>query len=123
MVTPPDTVVEAGNTLYLVCVGLGSPQPTVSWEREGEPLDQFNNSNVFIYEEVSVMQGLLFVQSILEVCSVPEDATGYFNCSVENAFSFDFSTFLVTVEPTRSECVCVGLGYYWNPIQFLCLFS
>ena len=83
MISPGNSTVVAGSTLLLTCVGFGDPRPSVTWSTGGGQLS--NNSRVTIYEELVTENGVDFVQSILEICSVQETDGGQYSCTVGNA--------------------------------------
>ena len=59
---------EAGSAILFPCVGFGDPTPSVTWSTGGVQLS--NNSRITVYEELVTEDGVEFVQSALEICSV-----------------------------------------------------
>ena len=86
--------------MVTVCVGIGFPQPSISWSLNGTILK--SSSRVTIYEEVIEESGLTFVQSFLEVCSVDFMDAGLYQCTVANEVASASSNFTLTVN--RIEC-------------------
>ena len=102
VVAPETTDVDAGNTVLFTCVALGDSLPSITWSRQnGSVLD--NDTGVTIYEELVSEGGLIFVQSILEVCSVEELDSGNYSCSADNDFGSDTSTFELTVSAEGNQ--------------------
>ena len=89
------TNVDAGNTIVAVCVAYGDPNPSITWNRGGTVLS--NDSRVTIYEEIVTENGVMFVQSIIEVCSAEVSDAGQYNCFAENAFGNDTAVIELTV--------------------------
>ena len=85
---------DVGSTVLLACVGFGDPIPSVTWITEDGLLS--NNSRITIYESLVTEDGVDFVQSIVEICSVEEADGLEYTCNVRNALgnasvSFDLS--------------------------------
>ena len=83
VISPRNSTVEAGSTTILTCVGFGNPTPYITWRRGTTELS--NGSRTTIYEELVTENGVNFVQSILEICSVGEADDGQYSCTVSNA--------------------------------------
>ena len=94
LISPGNATVSNGNTVILNCLGSGNPAPTVTWKRGAA--QQSNSSAITIYtERVTVVQGLSFVQSILEICSVGTTTDGQFSCSVSNSLGITTASAIV----------------------------
>jgi len=89
------TSVGVGNTITFVCVAYGIPDPSISWNRGDTTLS--NGSQIFIYEVLLVQDGVKYVQSIIELCSVEEEDTGQYSCFAENTIGNGTATFMLTV--------------------------
>ena len=87
------TIAEAGETVVLVCVGIGNP--SITWSKDGQVL--YNTSTLSIYEEDLLQGGRLFKQSFLQLCSLQPSDSGNYTCSVSNDFSSDSSSIDLTV--------------------------
>ena len=74
---------EAGSTVLLACVGFGDPSPSVTWNTEDDCLG--NSSRITAYEELVTENGINFVQSTLEICSVEEADEREYSCNARNA--------------------------------------
>ena len=97
MIRPNQTIaVDAGNTITFVCVASGDPNPSISWNRGNTVLN--NDSHITIYEELVTENGVIFVQSILELCAQEADA-GQYSCSADNTVSNDTASFVLIVNP------------------------
>ena len=95
MIISESTPITAGNTGVFVCVAHGCPVPSLTWSRDGTPLG--NSPRSTILEELVNENGVTFVQSILVICSLEEDDTAQYNCSVSNNISFASASFNLTV--------------------------
>ena len=82
-----------------VCVAYGYPVPSLTWEKDGTLLK--NQSRSTIYEEQVVENGVTFVQSILEVCSLEQDDAAQYNCSASNNISSASASFELIVKHIR----------------------
>jgi len=87
--------VDAGNTITLVCVSSGDPNPSISWNRGGTVLA--NNSRITIFEELITEIRVTFVLSILELCSTEEADAGQYSCFADNTIGNDIASFVLTV--------------------------
>ena len=85
VISPRNSTVEAGSTMVFTCVGFGDPTPYVTWTRGATELS--NGSRTTIYERLVTSNGVMFVQSILQICSVGETDNGQYSCTVGNAVS------------------------------------
>ena len=101
VVAPTNYTIDEMSTLIAVCVGTGFPQPSITWSVNGLLLELSDRINVT--EEVSEVNGVTFVQSILEVCSVTILDSGLYQCMVANQLVNDSTYFDVTVNPIGGE--------------------
>ena len=93
---PNQTIaVDAGNAITFVCVAYGIPSPSISWTSGDTVLN--NDSRVTIYEEVVTENGVIFVNSILELCSTEEADAGQYSCFADNTLGNDTASFVLTV--------------------------
>ena len=84
MLQPSSSEFEAGRTIILTCVGLGSPDnPNITWSRDGNLVEA--GETVRIYSEVLTEGGVEFVMSNLEICSISESQAGLYTCSASLA--------------------------------------
>ena len=89
------------NTL-LSCVAYGDQLPGISWSREGNVL--MNDSQwITIHEEEFEEGGIMFVQSILQICSTKTNDTGVYSCIADSEGSNDTVSFELTVSPPEGE--------------------
>ena len=93
---------EAGSTTVLSCVGFGDPIPNVTWTRGATELS--NGSRTTIYERLVTSNGVIFVQSILQICSIGETDIGQYSCTLGNAVSNTSVDFELSV---TGECDCI----------------
>ena len=83
MILTENSTVSSGNTLLLTCVTYGVPLPKVKWLRNGVELT--NGSRTNIYMEELEQDGVLFMQSLLEICGLDaENDTGTYSCEATN---------------------------------------
>ena len=76
------TRIQTGRTAQFTCVASGYPSPEFSWTMDGDQLA--NGSQVTIFTDVVSEGGVLFVVSILELCSVTVDDSGMYSCIAAN---------------------------------------
>jgi hypothetical protein len=81
VVTPVNQDVNYGDTVLMVCVANGFPEPEITWSRNGELLDPASSDLISIYTETVSEVGLNFTESILEICGVGVDDIGTFTCT------------------------------------------
>lgn len=96
IISPTDTNVrKENNSLLAVCMGVGHPELSIYWSRNGDPIE--NGSRVNIYEERGTLAGQPYLQSILEVCSVGVMDGGVYECTATNGLLNTSTNFTVTV--------------------------
>ena len=113
MIKPDDINVVAGNTILATCVGYGV-NPTITWSKGEVTLSNETDSSgrVSVYEETFYQNGLLFIQSILEICSTEDSDTGSYTCTVSSQTSSDQATFNVTVNTLPASLIIVPENSY-----------
>ena len=116
MIVPQKTEVIAGDTVVFTCVAFGDPLPSITWSSHSDNV-VMNSSRMTVYGGVTfVVDGLIFVRSFLEVCSVEEDDAGNYSCYSDNTFSDDIGSFAVFVEGLCYQCY--GLRNFQNICYF-----
>ena len=60
-----------------------------------------------VYDEALTQGSLMFVQSILEICSIEAAEGGDYTCNATNGFVSETNTTTITVVDNRGVCVCV----------------
>ena len=96
MIRPNQTIeVDTGNTITLVCVAYGDPNPSISWSQGDTVLS--NNSRITIFEELVTENGVTFLRSILVLCSAEEADGGQYSCFADNTLGNDTASFVLTV--------------------------
>ena len=84
--------VDAGSTVYYVCVGYDElDPPNITWKFGDKLLT--NGSLITVYTKPVVLNNLTFTQSILELCGVQLENNGGYSCSaigsMNSSYSFD----------------------------------
>ena len=99
VVTPNASIeVDAGTTVTYVCVGYGEDEPpNIFWEFGDQLLSNDTSSLVTVYDSQVVENGLVFTQSILELCSVEIENAGEYSCTANNSRGSNSSTFILNV--------------------------
>ena len=103
MIRPTDTEVVAGLTTLLTCVGYGNPPVSITWRRSSTILTNDTSPRITIYEQEIIEDGVVFVMSILQICSTEVADTGLASCTVENGVANDTAEFQFTVEAGKQE--------------------
>ena len=98
MIAPNASIeVDAGTTVTYVCVGFGEDEPpNIIWEF-GDQLLNNDTSLVTIYDSQLEENGLVFSQSILELCSVEVENAGMYSCTANNSLGSNSSTFTLNI--------------------------
>ena len=96
-------------------MGVGYPELSVSWSHDGDSIE--NSTRITIYEEEDNLAGQLYIQSILEVCSVSVMDGGIYKCTATNGVVYSSSNFTVTV---GGKLVCDVL---YQPSHLTSLFA
>ena len=65
-----------------------------------------------MYIEVLTQGNVMYVQSILEICSIELDEAGSYTCNAIDGFTNDASTILVTVIDNSSESTRLNVCSY-----------
>ena len=112
VIVPANTTATEGNTLILVCVAYGDPCPDVTWLKDGAVLTNAsqttNDSQVTIFTELVTEQGVVFVQSTLEICGLDAEDSGTYYCTATNQLGSETSAFEITVEPAGKYFMSVS---------------
>ena len=116
VLAPLSTSITAGNTGLFTCVGLGVPPLSISWTR-ANGTELRNGSQVNIYNSNFEEGGMVFFQSVLEICGVVDEDGGQYTCTVANNIGSSNSSFEVEVTPTGT----VSLGLYLSVCPSACL--
>ena len=106
VIAPSDVAVTAGATILLTCVAIGSPTPSLSWHRSNTGTYYGNGTGDdrhSVYERTETINGVLFVTSIFEICSVEEEEEGEYGCLAENEAGNETARFNVTVDDPFGE--------------------
>jgi len=89
------TALDAGNAVNFTCVAYGIPNPSISWKKGDILLS--NDSQVTIYEQPMIQNGVTLVQSILELSSAEEAEAGQYSCFADNTLGNDTASFELVV--------------------------
>jgi len=96
------TTVIGGDTSVLTCVAYGVPIPSLTWHRDGIPL---NTSSARVMETVVVERGkkIPAFMSILELCKVVNSNGSTYSCVAKNVNSSDMYETELTVISTQGR--------------------
>jgi hypothetical protein len=90
-----DVEVDAGSTVYYVCVGYDEFEPdhppNITWKSGVTLLTNDSSSVANIYTKLVVLNNLTFTQSILELCSVQVQNNGGYSCSAIGSANTTYS--------------------------------
>lgn len=108
VISPEDVSVNAGDTILVTCVGQGD-NPTITWSKSGQMLNNETDSSgrVAVYSEMFTESGVLFVQSVLQVCSVEDADSGGYTCTVSGYSTSVSADFNVTINTVPASLVIV----------------
>ena len=86
--------VDAGSTVYYVCVGYDElDPPSIMWKLGETVLTNGSGSLVTVYTKLVMLNNLTFTQSILELCGVQLENNGSYSCSAigstNSTYNFD----------------------------------
>ena len=96
MIHPNQTTeVNPMSTITFVCAAYGNPVPSIIWNRGNAELA--NDSRITIYDELVMINGVVFSQSILVLCSAEESDTGNYSCFAENVIGNDSAKFVLSL--------------------------
>lgn len=108
LIVPSSSAVDEGTTFLAACVGNGNPLPDISWSKGDDVLTNGSLSGrATVIQETIMENGLLFVQSVLELCSLEVADFGTYTCTVANSLSSDSATFVVNVDEFFGK-ICVS---------------
>ena len=96
-------------------MGVGYSELSFSWSHDGDSIE--NSTRITIYEEELNLAGQLYIQSILEVCSVGVMDGGIYECTATNGVVYSSSNFTVTI---GGKLVCDVL---YQPSHLTSLFA
>ena len=123
VVYPEDTVVLAGDSVLLTCVGYGVPQPSISWERDGETITE-DGSKFHRVESALVVEGSVFVRSSLLLCNTSQTDSGNYSCSASNTIREpDTVDFNLTIKSEPASINIQVVSEFHFSYYFLCFCS
>ena len=102
--------VTVGDSVTLACVAHGSPLPDITWFRNGDQMLDNQTVNALVYESFVEQSGMIFVQSILELCPVEPTDAGEYSCFANSTNGNHTAVFQVIVPPRK----------FWNREVFSC---
>lgn len=91
VIQPGNTSVNLGSTLLLTCVSYGLPIPALTWSRGDAELT--NDSRTTIYDQLVTENGVTFIVSMFQLCSVEATDNGEYSCIAQNLAGIDSSVF------------------------------
>ena len=103
VVSPADHFLEYQDPLRVTCVASAGSQvsygidpTTIVWlDANGQPI-QPNSGEVTITERTGVIEGVVFVESVLDICSTSFQHYGLMRCNARRIVGEDIATFNVT---------------------------
>ena len=102
VIAPSDISVFEDNSVLFTCVALGDPLTAISWHRTETGMLLENGTSyggrVSVFEEIQGLEDILFVVSILEICSTELGDMGGYQCRANNFSGYDMASFNLTVE-------------------------
>ena len=94
------TKVHPQMTVITVCTAYGGDEPpSIVWRFGDIPLTNDSSDLVKTLENQTIHNGLVFTESILELCSVDLNDTGVYSCIASNSrgsFSYSFTLDVVS---------------------------
>ena len=88
-------------TVISLCSAYGGDEPpNITWKFGDELLTNDSLDLVKIFETQSIENGLVFMESILELCAVDLNDTGVYSCTAINSRGRDSYNFTLDVVPT-----------------------
>ena len=108
IVAPADSAARANSTVLFTCVAYGVPLPSyITWTFNDTALSNSSSADysLSIYHSQFEVGGAVFLQSILEICGLVEEQSGYYSCSAESSAGNDTETFRLIVQPLGNATV------------------
>ena len=65
-----------------------------------------------VYDELVTQGSLMFIQSILEICSIELDEGGDYTCNATNGLISESNTTTITVTDSRGVCTTMCICLY-----------
>ena len=98
---------EIGGTTSLTCVAYGEPYPAILWSKDQTVLN--NDSRRSITQQLVPEHGVMFVKSMLDICSIEMADAGAYSCTADNGKTRSSTvSFDVTVEKgNNNDCQTV----------------
>ena len=107
VIAPQSSSVTAGNTILFSCVAVGDPYPSITWIRDDGSEIMNDSMRISVYASQQDQGGVVFIHSILEICSVEAADAGYYTCVASNSLGSSNSSFQVDVtDSTFSYSPC-----------------
>ena len=97
VIAPQSSSVTAGSTVLFSCVAVGDPYPSITWIRDDGSEIMNDSMRISVYASQQDQGGLVFIHSILEICSVEAADAGYYTCVASNSLGSSNSSFQVDV--------------------------
>ena len=99
--SPTTQTVSEGNSVLMACAGYGYPTPTITWYRNGQPVDPNLTTRVTITSRIANYNGALVAESTMKICGAGEEDQGSYYCSFNNAFgsAVNSNTWQVNIRP------------------------
>ena len=102
-IAPANSEVHEGTTLLMACLAFGDTLPIVSWTRNGSTLSNYSSNRITVYQERVEEGGVVFAQSVLEICRAEESDAGLYSCVATTQGGQQVYDFQITIETGGSE--------------------
>ncbi len=104
VIAPDVGEVFVGSTILLSCVATGSFPLSINWRKEDVTLSN-DSIRITIYATELEVDGISFVSSVLEICSLELLDSGPYSCLASTPGSSDRANFTITVSGQAPELV------------------
>ena len=81
IIYPNSVTVNAGNSVLFACAAYGNPAPGFVWMRGDDTNITTRDPRINITQELVEGNGIMFVQSILEFCTVVVSDSSQYSCT------------------------------------------
>lgn len=130
VITPTSYAVEYGSTVLMTCVAYLGPDTedytdsTISWlDPREQQLGNDSDNLVSIYTQFQNYSGSVFLESILEICSLNATGAGQYTCTASSLSSDTMDSFSwnisFTDEPGELNITVCNLSMCWSEVLLI----